>query len=180
MHEVNDTHSKKMSEFDSRLHEVERYKRRWNLRLYSLTEQTGEDVKAQVVDICCAILPELTTKIQQDVDTVYWLGRKLEENARRGRTGVAVDSVPYRNLCSPSKRHVCACLEDASNHNWKYGKRKRPNALAQHSIVSIIKWFSHSSNISVKTKTQCLILLSLYYYVCIIYKDCKTSEMIGL
>ncbi|KAK7120359.1 hypothetical protein R3I94_008722 [Phoxinus phoxinus] len=86
MHEVSDAHSKKMSEFDARLNEVERYKRRWNLRLYGLAEQMSEDVKAQVVDICCAILPELATKIQQDVDTVHRLGRKLEGNAMRGRT----------------------------------------------------------------------------------------------
>lgn len=86
IHEVSDAHGKKMSEIDSRLNEVERYKRRWNLRLYGLAEQSGEDVKAQVVDICCAVLPELTSKIQQDVDIVHRLGRKMDGNATRGRT----------------------------------------------------------------------------------------------
>lgn len=86
IHEVSDAHGKKMSEIDSRLNEVERYKRRWNLRLYGLAEQSGEDVKAQVVDICCAVLPELTIKIQQDVDIVHRLGRKIDGNATKGRT----------------------------------------------------------------------------------------------
>ncbi len=51
-----DGHCKKMSssEIDSRLNEVERYKRRWNLRLYGLAEQAGKDIKAQVV---CEVLP---------------------------------------------------------------------------------------------------------------------------
>lgn len=46
IHEVSDAHSKKMSEMYSRLNEVEQFKRRWNLRLYGLAGQSGEDVKA--------------------------------------------------------------------------------------------------------------------------------------
>lgn len=83
---VSDGHGKKMSEIDSRLNKIERYKRRWNLRLYGLAEQSGEDVRAEVVDICCAVLPELTSKIQQDVYIVHRLGRKRNGNASRGRT----------------------------------------------------------------------------------------------
>lgn len=86
IHEVSDAQGKQISKMDSRLNEVEWYKRRWNLRLYGLDEQTGEDVKAQVVDICCAVLPELTSKVKQDVDIVHRLGRKLEGNTTRGRT----------------------------------------------------------------------------------------------
>ncbi len=39
-----------------------------------------------VVDICCQVLPEHTSKIQQEVDIVHRLGRKTEGNATRGRT----------------------------------------------------------------------------------------------
>ncbi|XP_051517178.1 uncharacterized protein si:ch211-196c10.15 [Myxocyprinus asiaticus] len=85
-HEVSGAHGKKISEIEARLNEVEHYKRRWNLRMYGLVEQAGEDIKARVVDICCAVLPELTSKLQQDVDIVHRLGRKLEGNAVKART----------------------------------------------------------------------------------------------
>ncbi len=86
VHEISDVHGKKMSEIDSRLNDVERYKRRWHLRLYGLAERASEDIKAQVGDICCEVLPEHTSKIQQEVDIVHRLGRKIEGNATRGRT----------------------------------------------------------------------------------------------
>ncbi len=86
VHEISDVHGKKMSEIDSRLNDVERYKRRSHLRLYGLAERAAKDIKAQVVDICCEVLPEHTSKIQQEVDIVHRLGRKIEGNATRGRT----------------------------------------------------------------------------------------------
>lgn len=77
IHEISEAQGEKMPEIDCT--EKEQYKRRWNQRLYGLA-----DIKAQVVDICCADLPELTIKTQEDVDVVHKLERKLEGNATRG------------------------------------------------------------------------------------------------
>lgn len=79
IHEISEAQGEKMPEIDST--EKEQYKRRWNQRLYGLA-----DIKAQVVDICCAVLPELTSKTQEDVDVEHKLERKLEVNATRGLT----------------------------------------------------------------------------------------------
>ncbi len=76
VHEISDVHGNKMSEIDSRLNDVERYKRRWHLTLYSLSERASEDIKAQVGDICCEVLPEHTSTIQQKVDIVHREGEQ--------------------------------------------------------------------------------------------------------
>lgn len=68
------------------MNEFERYKRRWNLRLYGLAEKKDEDIKQKVMDICCSIIPQEKSKITQQIDIVHRLGRKSGENAAVSRT----------------------------------------------------------------------------------------------
>lgn len=69
-------HEKKIYELQCKLNEAERYKRRWNLRLYGLAEQEGEDIKKKVIDICCSVLPEAKEKLHSVIDVVHRLGRR--------------------------------------------------------------------------------------------------------
>ncbi len=54
VHEISDVHGKKMSEIDSRLNDVERYKRRWHLRLYTAVKPAAvqkNTVKPAAIEI---------------------------------------------------------------------------------------------------------------------------------
>ncbi len=62
---------------EERLSDVERYGMRWNLRLYGLSENSKEDVKARVKEVCRAVVPTFNTST---VDVAYRLGRINSEN----------------------------------------------------------------------------------------------------
>ena len=55
---------------------MERYHRRWNLRLYGLPEQEGEDVKQRVVDICSTILPNAGEDLRFHIDVSHRIVRR--------------------------------------------------------------------------------------------------------
>lgn len=80
--EVNVEHQKRISELEVRVNEAERYQRRWNLRLYGLSEQEGENVKQRVIDICCAVVPEAADNFPHHIDVVHRVGRKSAEKVR--------------------------------------------------------------------------------------------------
>ena len=42
----------------NRVSELERYGRRWNLRLYGVSEVEKENVRAEVINVCQQVLPE--------------------------------------------------------------------------------------------------------------------------
>ncbi|KAM3599083.1 uncharacterized protein V6R79_018580 [Siganus canaliculatus] len=74
-------HEKKISELEEKLNEAERYQRRWNLRLYGLPEQGGEDIKRRVTEICSAIAPEVRDPLLH-VDISHRIGRQMEGKTR--------------------------------------------------------------------------------------------------
>lgn len=72
------THDKKILDLEAKVNEMERYRRRWNLRLYGLDEREGEDIKKKVVDICAAVLPDERGKFVTEIDVVHRVGRRLD------------------------------------------------------------------------------------------------------
>lgn len=80
--EVNEEHQKRILELEERVNEAERYQRRWNLRLYGLTEQEGENVKQRAIDICRAVVPEAADNFLHHIDIVHRVGRKTAEKVR--------------------------------------------------------------------------------------------------
>lgn len=72
------SHDKKILDLEAKVNEMERYRRRWNLRLYGLDEHEGEDIKQKVVDICAAVLPDEKGKFATEIDVVHRVGRKLD------------------------------------------------------------------------------------------------------
>lgn len=79
---VTTDHDKRISELEDKVNDAERYHRRWNLRLYGLPEQEGEDVKQRVMHICRAIAPELGNLLHLHIDVSHRVGRRTEDKVR--------------------------------------------------------------------------------------------------
>lgn len=69
----------KIANLEERLADAERYGRRWNLRLYGLSESSKEDVKSKVMEICRAVIPTFNTST---IDVAHRLGRLNGDNHR--------------------------------------------------------------------------------------------------
>ncbi|KAL1250622.1 hypothetical protein QQF64_018418 [Cirrhinus molitorella] len=67
----------------NRTSELERYKRRWNLRIIGMKESTGEDIRREVVSLLAEIAPHLQHKLEDVVDTVHRIGPKTKEKTRQ-------------------------------------------------------------------------------------------------
>lgn len=76
------TEEKKMGFCEQRLTDLERYSRRWNLRLHGVNEKEREDVRAESIRICEALFPEGGIRLADKIDTVHRVGRKLQNNSR--------------------------------------------------------------------------------------------------
>lgn len=74
----------RVSSCESRITELERYSRRWNLRLAGVPENDLEDVKVKVVDICQKTIMNENVKVAEGIDVVHRLGKK-DHNKRTPR-----------------------------------------------------------------------------------------------
>ncbi|MEQ2254939.1 hypothetical protein ILYODFUR_008792 [Ilyodon furcidens] len=58
--------------------EMERYKKRWNLRLNGLKEKQDENTRELTVDLLLKIVPHWKDKIDWILDTVHQLGKPTD------------------------------------------------------------------------------------------------------
>lgn len=65
---------------EKRISHLESYSRRWNLKLYGLTERDKQDVRQEVIKVCRSVLPEMQDKFPDVVDTVHRIGPKKSNN----------------------------------------------------------------------------------------------------
>lgn len=63
--------------------ELERYKRRWNLRFIGMKEIAGEDIRKEIVSLLAEIAPHLQHKLEDIVDTVHRVGPKMKDKSRQ-------------------------------------------------------------------------------------------------
>ena len=63
--------------------EVERYKRRWNLRLSGWKERDGEDIRKKVEGLLVKICPDWADEIEDVVDSVHRVGIKEDNKSRQ-------------------------------------------------------------------------------------------------
>lgn len=63
--------------------EVERYKRRWNLRLSGLKEKDDENIRKKVEGLLVKICPSWERVIEDVVDSVHRIGKKEDGRARQ-------------------------------------------------------------------------------------------------
>lgn len=92
----------------NRVSELERYSRRWNLRLQGLTEDREEDVRARVTSVCQAILLEEKESLPAAIDVAHRSG-KLRQDQTKPR-GVVMRFI--------SRRYRDAVWKAAKNNSY--------------------------------------------------------------
>lgn len=70
-------------ELKEKVTEIERYKRRWNLKIHGLKEKDDERIRDVIMDILSKIAPHWATSMGTLVDTVHRLGRREEGRSRQ-------------------------------------------------------------------------------------------------
>ena len=76
---------KRVDTCQQRVSELERYSRRWNLRLYGVEESEKENIRKKAIEVCQAVLPEEKGRLADTIDTVHRLGTKQQnDNKPRG------------------------------------------------------------------------------------------------
>ena len=74
--QASDVHQKRITAAEDKINAMERYHRRWNLRLYGLMEQEGEDVKQRMADVCRAVIPAAGGDLRFHIDVSHGIGGK--------------------------------------------------------------------------------------------------------
>lgn len=75
---------KRVDTCQQRVSELERYSRRWNLRLYGVEESEKENIR-KAIEVSQAVLPEEKNMLADTIDTVHRLGTKRQnDNKPRG------------------------------------------------------------------------------------------------
>ncbi|XP_013889076.1 uncharacterized protein LOC106536364 [Austrofundulus limnaeus] len=74
---------KDKTELLERVLELERYKRRWNLKIRGLKEKDGENIREVVTSLLVKISPSWASNINLIVDSVHRLGRHMENQTRQ-------------------------------------------------------------------------------------------------
>lgn len=72
----------RVDNYQQRLDELERYSRRWNLKLQGAEETEKEDIRRKVIEICQSVLPEHKHKLPDAIDSVHRLGAKRTGNTK--------------------------------------------------------------------------------------------------
>ncbi len=70
-------------ELRSRVGELDRYKRRWNLRIKGLPEKQNENTREEVITLLSKIAPGVPWEMEEAVDTVHRIGRKEGNRTRQ-------------------------------------------------------------------------------------------------
>lgn len=71
------------ADLTSRTSELERYKRRWNLRVIGMKETAGEDIRKEIIPLLAEIAPHLQHKLDDIVDTVHRVGPRQRDKSRQ-------------------------------------------------------------------------------------------------
>ncbi|KAL0146668.1 hypothetical protein M9458_058008 [Cirrhinus mrigala] len=111
-----DDQQKIITDVEDRLNEMERYHRRWNLRLYGLQEQEGEDVKQRVIDICKTVIQDPGEDLRLQIDISHRIGRKED-----GKTRPVITRFTSRS----TKERVWKCAKNSEflkNKKLKFGE----------------------------------------------------------
>lgn len=78
-----DEEKKHVNMLESRITEMERYSRRWNLKLHGVAERVEDkDVRKEVIRICQVLLPSDAERLPDVIDTVHRVGVKKSDSTR--------------------------------------------------------------------------------------------------
>ncbi|XP_023185888.1 uncharacterized protein LOC111607963 [Xiphophorus maculatus] len=119
-----DTLSKENVQLKGGVLNSERYKRRWSLRIKGKKEKSGENIRDEVVALLCKIAPDLASKMDEEVDVVHRVGRKMHDRDRQiiilfVRRALR-DDIWKRTKTSPvCKEEGVRFSEDLTPEDWK-------------------------------------------------------------
>ncbi|XP_078797698.1 uncharacterized protein LOC144989330 [Oryzias latipes] len=100
---------KENDDLRERVVEMERYKRRWNLKLQGLKEKTEENTRKEVLEILAKMAPQHTSVLEMVVDTVHRLGRK--ETGRHRQIIIQFSMRHYRDIFWKVSKDARVCQE---------------------------------------------------------------------
>lgn len=90
--------------------EHDRYKRRWCLRLNGVPEREDENVRSVVIDILSQIVPHSPEQLQNTVDTVHRLGKKVK-GARPRQIIIQFGMRFVRDMVWRMSKNAPVCME---------------------------------------------------------------------
>lgn len=88
----------------TRVSEMETYSRRWNLKVYGVAENSGENVKEKVTELCRSILPD--DKLTPAIDVAHRIGKLTPASSRPRAIIIRFSQRSYRDaLWKAAKNH---------------------------------------------------------------------------
>ncbi|RXN26212.1 zinc finger 2-like protein [Labeo rohita] len=78
----NDNLRKENCDLKERIREQERYRMRWCLRIKGIEERKDEDIRSRVIQTLGKIPPDLESKMEEAVDIVHRLGKRMDSRNR--------------------------------------------------------------------------------------------------
>ncbi|KAJ8003279.1 hypothetical protein DPEC_G00167770 [Dallia pectoralis] len=63
--------------------DCQRYSRNWSLKLHSVKEEDGEDVRCRVINILEKVAPRVRDKLKEGVDIVHRIGPRRQDGSKR-------------------------------------------------------------------------------------------------
>ncbi|KAI2647640.1 hypothetical protein H4Q32_030761 [Labeo rohita] len=86
---------------------MERYKRRWNLRINGLLEKSDEDPRREVCRLIGELAPHLVHKLENVIDSVHHVGKK--ERGRQRQMIVQFTMRKYRDKIWKATKNSSVC-----------------------------------------------------------------------
>lgn len=111
------------NDLESRTSDLERYKRRWNLRINGMKEKSEEDPRREVLDLIAEIVPHLIQKLDDIIDTVHRIGKK--EPGRPRQMIVQFTMRKYRDELWKSTKNSPVCLNQGVRFVEDFTKEDR-------------------------------------------------------
>lgn len=99
-----ESHEARIQFLENKLNANESHSRRFNLRLYNLPEEEGENVKRKVMDICCNVAPDMADSLHFLIDVCHRIGSKEDKRTR---------PVIIRFLSLSARKHIWSKSKDA-------------------------------------------------------------------
>lgn len=97
------------TELRNRMVELERYKRRWNLRINGLQEKSDEDPRREVCGLIGEIAPHLVHKLEEIIDSVHRVGKK--EHGKQRQMIVQFTMRKYREEIWKATKNCSVCKD---------------------------------------------------------------------
>lgn len=95
---------KKVAALLTRVCELKTYSRRWNLKIYGVAENTAENVKEKVTELCRSILPD--DKLSPAIDVAHRIGKLTPASSRPRAIIIRFSQRSYRDaLWKAAKNH---------------------------------------------------------------------------